>query len=170
MITAPPGREFMALAFRKTGSNFAVLTASSARPYHRRQRHTRCPLCHQHTRRRRRRTQTALSTRYSGSEPSPLGTINGADSAAPGIKASPAVAAAAPPNRKVNILRRSIVVIGFLPTNIDRDTIALLAAKSIGVQGACFDEARPHLEAEPTAAPGPRVEGQLATRPPRSCP
>jgi hypothetical protein len=155
----------LALAFRETGLDFAVLTASPTRPYHRRQRHTRCPLCHQHTRRRRRRTQTALSMGYSGSEPSPLGTINGADSAAPGIKASPAVAAAAPPKRKVNILRRSIVVIGFLPTNIDLGTIALLAAKSIAVQGACVDEARPNLEAEPTAATCPSGEGTLAKRP-----
>jgi hypothetical protein len=116
-----------------------------ARTHHRRQRHTRCPLCHQHTRCRRPRTQTALSTGYSASEPSPSGRVNGADSAEPGIKASPAVTTAAPPSRNVNIPRRSIVVILFLPTNIDLRTIALLAAKSTAVQGAGFDEARPHL-------------------------
>jgi hypothetical protein len=86
--------------------------APFAGSHQRRKRQTRCPLCHQHTLRQRRRRQTTLSTRYSGSESGPLGTKNGADSAGPDIKANPAVAAAAPPSRNDNIPRRSIVVIG----------------------------------------------------------
>jgi hypothetical protein len=86
--------------------------APFAGSHQRRKRHTRCPLCHQHTLRQRRRRQTTLSTGYSGSESVPLGTINGADSAGTGSKASPAVAAAAPPSSNDNIPRRSIVVMG----------------------------------------------------------
>ena len=67
--------------------------------------------------------------RFSGSAAGLIGTLKGADSAGP-AKATPAAAAAAPPSRSVSIRRRSIAVIGFLPTKIDLNTIALGRKKS----------------------------------------
>jgi hypothetical protein len=42
---------------------------------------------------------------------------NGADFAGTGIKVNPAAATAAPPSMTLKISRRSMAVIGFLPTN-----------------------------------------------------
>jgi hypothetical protein len=80
---------------------------------HLRQRQIRRPRRHQQTLQRRRRTQTTSSAGTSGI----AGWLfkSGADSAASGIKAKPAVAMAAPPASILNIFRRSMAVIGVSP-------------------------------------------------------